>query len=212
VSIKTLLFLLFLYVGLVWVAAFGLRSGPEIEPFGLLWTAVGIIAVLAFVILSWGWGAWRLYRARARQKPAPPPKPIQKVDPENNAIEALLRDANSALSKISALGISRANADFKRLPLYLLIGPSGSGKTSTFANAGFEPHWLAGNAPDARRPVRTELMNLWFSGGRHFRRAVGTGVQRGRRDMATAPEGTAWRGSAAILAADSPRQTGARCT
>jgi len=168
VSIKTLLFLLFLYVCLVWVAAFGLHSGPEIEPFGLLWTAVGIIAVLAFVILSWAWGAWRLYRAKVRQRPPAPPKPVQKANPEDVAVESLIRDANTALARISAVGNSRAGADLRRLPLYLLTGPSGSGKTSTFANAGFEPHWLAGNAPDARRPVRTELMNLWFSGGAIF--------------------------------------------
>ena len=178
-SIKTLLFLLFLYVCLVWVAAFGLHSGPEIEPFGLLWTAVGIIAVLAFVILSWAWGAWRLYRAKVRQRPPAPPKPVQKANPEDAAIEALIRDANSALAKISALGNSRVGGDLRRLPLYLLIGPSGSGKTSTFANAGFEPHWLAGNAPDARRPVRTELMNLWFSGGAIFAELSGQAFSAG---------------------------------
>ena len=167
-SIRTLIFILFLYVCLVWIAAFGLRTGPEIEPFGLLWTAAGIIAVLALVILSWVFGVWRSHRAKVRQKPPAPEKPAPVTHPDDAAISALIRDANSALAKISAVRDFSPGGDFRRLPLYLLIGPAGTGKTSTFANAGFEPHWLAGNAADARRPGPTVLMNLWFSGGAIF--------------------------------------------
>jgi len=41
VSIKTLLFVLFLYVCLVWVGAALLHSGPELLEFGFRWTALG---------------------------------------------------------------------------------------------------------------------------------------------------------------------------
>jgi len=168
VSIKVLLFILFLYVSLVWVAAVGLRSGPEIQTFGLFWTAVGIGAVLAFVIFSRTYGVWKVYRARPRRQKVSE-KPAQKVvHPDDAAISALLDQANATLARLSATGGTHAKPEVRQLPLYILVGPQGSGKTSTFANSGLETTLLAGRATDSRRPETTELMNIWFAAGAVF--------------------------------------------
>ena len=137
-TIKTLLFILFLYVSLVWVAAVGLRSGSEIQAFGLFWTAAGIAALLLFVILSRLYGVWKIYRARPRSRPVPEKTP-QKVHPEDAAISLLFAQANAALGKLARTGAMPPKTDVRQLPLYILAGPEGSGKTSTFANSGLEP-------------------------------------------------------------------------
>ena len=50
-TIKSLFFCLFLYVCLVWVGSAYLNTGADnIEHYGLLWTAIGLIAVLGFII------------------------------------------------------------------------------------------------------------------------------------------------------------------
>jgi type VI secretion system protein ImpL len=167
-TIKTLLFILFLYVALVWVAAVGLRSGSEIQTFGLFWTAAGIAAVLLFVILSWLYGVWKMYRARPPRNRPVSEKTPQKVHPEDAAMSALFAQANAALAKLARAGAMLPKTDVRQLPLYILAGPEGSGKTSTFANSGLEPLLAAGRATDTRRPEKTEHLNLWIAGGTLF--------------------------------------------
>src|SRR5579859_4928793 len=101
-AIKSLLFCLFLYVCLVWVGAAYLYQGPDILHYGLLWTAFGLIAVLAFIIGARLFGWWRLSRAKAASRPAPAPKPAPSLHPEDEAIAALMTEANTALSKAPA--------------------------------------------------------------------------------------------------------------
>ena len=72
-TIKTLLFALFLYICLVWVGAFYWHSGPDIETFGLFWTGVGLLAVLAYIIFGRIFGWWRLRRADPRLARWPSP-------------------------------------------------------------------------------------------------------------------------------------------
>jgi type VI secretion system protein ImpL len=182
VSIKILLFILFLYVSLVWVAAVGLHSGPEIQTFGLFWTAVGIAAILAFVLLSRIYSVWKIYRARPRkQKIAAKPLQQKVVHPEDAALQALLAQANATLARIPVpAGATRqAKIDIRLLPLYFLAGPEGSGKTSTFANSGLEATLLAGRATDPRRPETTELVNIWFAGGAIFADVSGQAFSAG---------------------------------
>jgi type VI secretion system protein ImpL len=182
VSIKILLFILFLYVSLIWVAAVGLRSGPEIQTFGLFWTAVGIAAVLAFVILSRIHGVWKVHRARPRKQRVSE-KPEQKVvHPQDAAISALLDQANATLARLPGAGGAQAKVDVRELPLYILAGPQGSGKTSTFANSGLEITLLAGRATDSRRPETTELMNIWFAAGAVFVDISGLAFSTGADD------------------------------
>ena len=49
-TIKVILFCLFLYVCLVWVGAYYLYTGAEAQHFGLQWTAIGLISILVIII------------------------------------------------------------------------------------------------------------------------------------------------------------------
>ena len=136
-TIKSLLFCLFLYVCLVWVGAAYLNTGPDIQHYGLLWTAIGLIAVLAFIIGARLFGWWRLWRAKAAARPAPAAKSVPAVHPDDEAMSALIAEANAALAKAPSLAGRREAASLSTMPLYLLIGPEGSGKTSTFLNSSY---------------------------------------------------------------------------
>ena len=61
---KSLLFGLFLYIALVWVGGAYLYTGSDIVQFGLKWTAIGLIVLLALVVGARIWGWWRLWRAK----------------------------------------------------------------------------------------------------------------------------------------------------
>ena len=173
-TIKSLLFCLFLYVCLVWVGAAYLNTGPDIQHYGLLWTAIGLIAVLAFIIGARLFGWWRLWRAKAAARPAPVAKSVPAVHPDDEAMSALVAEANAALAKAPSLAGRRVPASLSTMPLYLLIGPEGSGKTSTFLNSSIEPQLLAGQGTTPVSPTR--LCNLWLAkeaifaeiGGRMF--------------------------------------------
>src|SRR5215467_11185238 len=159
-TIKSLLFLLFLYICLVWVGAVYLQSGPAIQEFGLRWTAIGLIAVFVWIVGTHLFSWWRRWRATpARPKPAAKPEPI--VHEDDAALAALIAEANATLAKAPAYAARRMPAPLYRLPWYLLIGPEGSGKTSTFLNSGVEPQLLAGQASS---PVTsTRICNLWLA-------------------------------------------------
>ena len=174
-TIKSLFFCLFLYVCLAWVGAAYLNSGTDIVHYGLLWTAIGLIAVLAFIIGARLFGWWRLWRAKAAARPATPAmKPLPSIHPDDQAMNALIAEANASLAKAPSLAGRRGGASLATMPLYLLIGPEGSGKTSTFLNSGLEPQLLAGQGTAPVAPTR--LCNLWLAkdaifaeiGGRAF--------------------------------------------
>jgi len=129
--------------------------------FGLFWTAMGLIAVLALIIGARFLGWLKLWRARASARPATPPKAAAAVHPDDAAIAALVAEANSALAKAGSLNGRPAGSTLASMPLYLIVGPEGSGKTSTFLNSGLEPQLLAGQgtAPVAS----TKLANVWLA-------------------------------------------------
>src|SRR5581483_4774312 len=160
-AIKSLLFCLFLYVCLAWVGAAYLYQGPDIIHYGLLWTALGLIAVLAFIIGARLYGWWRLGRDKAASRPAPAPKSTPSAHPEDEAVATLIAEANAALSKAPSFAGVRTKTPLTTLPLYLLIGPEGSGKTSTFLNSGIEPQLLAGQGTTPVAPTR--LCNIWLA-------------------------------------------------
>src|SRR5205823_14510573 len=194
--IKSLLFALFLYVCLVWVGVAYFYSGPEIQQVGLLWTAVGLIALLVFIvggqILSW----WRLRRARAATRPPAAPKPATPVHEDNIALAALIAEANATLAKAPRNADQLHPTQLSNLPLYLLIGPDGSAKTSTFVNSGVDPQLLAGQVSGVTPIIPTRLCNLWLAqeavfvefGGRVFSGDVERwkqllGVLRGKQSV-----------------------------
>jgi type VI secretion system protein ImpL len=173
-TIKSLLLCLFLYVCLAWVGAAYFCQGPDILHYGLLWTAIGLIAVLAFIIGARLFGWWRLRRAKAAAQPAPAMKPVPSNHPDDVAMSVLIAEANAALAKAPSFAGRRGGATLSGMPLYLLIGPEGSGKTSTFLNSATEPQLLAGEGTAPVAPTR--LCNLWLAkdaifaeiGGRAF--------------------------------------------
>ncbi len=162
-TIKSLLFSLFLYVCLVWVAAAYLHSGRELREFGLLWTAVGLIVLLAFIVGARLFNWWRLWRAKAAVRPAVPAKPAKTVHEDDTALAALIAEANASLAKAPAYAGNGGGTPLYGLPLYLLIGPEGSGKTSTFVNSGLDPQLLAGQVTGTTPFVSTRLCNLWLA-------------------------------------------------
>src|SRR2546426_12086130 len=100
-TIKSLLFLLFLYICLVWVGAAYLHPGPTFQEFGLPWTAIGLIAVFAYIVGAHLFGWWRRWRARpARPKAAAKPEPV--VHEDDRTLAALIAEANTTLAKAPA--------------------------------------------------------------------------------------------------------------
>lgn len=168
-TIKGLLFCLFLYVGLVWVGSAYWYTGDDIRRIGLLGTGIGFLAVLILVIGARLLGWWRLSRARSAARPAVAvaAKPPAAVHPDDEALTALIAEANAALVKLPAFA-GRTSTPLASLPLYLLIGPEGSGKTSTFLNSGLEPLLLAGQVSGTIAVVPTRLCNLWLAQGAIF--------------------------------------------
>jgi len=173
-SIKSLLLILFLYVCLVWVGAL-LYEPSDIRVFGLRWTAIGLIAVIGWIILSWLWGWVRIARARSAAKPksgAKPATPVVSLHEDDAALLALLQEARIALAK----SITGSEARFSSLPLYLLVGPEGAGKTSALLNSGLEPVSLSGQPTGAGQVIPTRIGNVWLArnalfielGGRAF--------------------------------------------
>jgi len=161
VTIKILLLILFLCVCLVWVGAAYLHPGPEFREFGLLWTAVVLMAFLVLVIGARLFGWWRLWRAKAAVRPVAPTKPAPMVHEDDAALAALIAEANAALAKAPSYSGARGKTPLSGLPLYLLIGPVGAGKTSTFLNSGVEPQLLAGQTSGTAGSTR--LCNLWLA-------------------------------------------------
>ena len=98
---------------------------------------------------------------KAAARPAPPPKSVAPVHPDDEAMSALVAEANAALAKAPSFAWRRDGALLSKMPLYLLIGPEGSGKTSTFLNSGLEPQLLAGQGTAPDSPTR--LCNLWMA-------------------------------------------------
>jgi type VI secretion system protein ImpL len=170
VTIKSLLFCLFLYVCLAWVGAAYLYSGSpaDIRHYGLLWTAIGLIALLLLIVgsrlLSW----FRIMRAKAAARPPAPARPAAPVNPEDDALIGLLGEANAALAKSPEYVGKRGAFPLATLPWYLLVGPEGTGKTSTLVNSGLEPILLAGQVTGSVPVMATRLCNLWLAKGAVF--------------------------------------------
>jgi type VI secretion system protein ImpL len=161
VTIKSLLFLLFLYICLVWVGAAYLHPGTEFRDFGLKWTLIGLIAVFAFIVVNHLWNWSRKWRARPRKREQAAPKSAAVIHEDDAALAAAISEASAALAKA---GDFRAQRDpIYRLPWRLVIGPEGSGKTSLVLNSGIEPQLLSGHAGEIGTTPGTRLCNIWLA-------------------------------------------------
>ena len=173
-TIRKLLLILFLYILLVWIIAAYLfaYSGPG-EPgaltrFGLLWTAIGVGALLFFVLVERLFSWWRARREKAAATPAPAaagpaagPASGPKVMTEDEAtLLSLMREADQRLAQ--APGISGIGSVLE-LPLFLAVGLEHSGKTALIHYSGVEPSLLAGQVLGATGGIApTKVANLWL--------------------------------------------------
>ena len=162
-TIKSLLLILFLCVCLIWVGAASLHPGAEFLLFGFRWTAVILIAALAFVVGSHLFGWLRLRKAKAATRPAVPAKAAPIVHEDDVALAGLIAEANTALAKSASYAGAKGRPPLSGLPIYLLVGPLGAGKTSTFLNSGIEPQLLAGDTNGKAPFASTRLCNLWLA-------------------------------------------------
>ncbi|HEY6345544.1 MAG TPA: type VI secretion protein IcmF/TssM N-terminal domain-containing protein [Bryobacteraceae bacterium] len=162
-TIRRLIFVLFLYILLIWIIA--LRRATDTTQFGLLWTAIGVAVLLAIVLLerviSWWW-------ARRAPNAAPPAAaaqgaPAKVLHEDDVELLRLVREADQRLS--GAPG--RADAKPSRaldLPVYLVLGPERAGKTAILHHSGIEPALLAGQVTGGDGSVTpTRVANLWLA-------------------------------------------------
>jgi len=159
VTFKSLLFLLFLYICLVWVGAAYLYP-DEFRDFGLKWTGIGLIAVVVYIVGTHVFGLWRRWQAKPRREKSPP-KPAQIVHEDDAALAAAIAEANATLAK-------SPNFRNKRYPIYqlpwrLLVGPEGSGKTSILLNSGLDPQPLFRHAGETSSSAPTRICNVWLA-------------------------------------------------
>jgi type VI secretion system protein ImpL len=163
-TFKVLFVSLLLYIALAWVGAAYLYTGPDVVHHALLWTAIGLIAVLAFIIFSRLFGWWRLSQAKRAAKPAAAPAAAATAGPahpDDQALLTLIAEANAALAKSPAFAGKAGGNPLSALPIYLLVGPEASGKTSTFLSSGLEPQLLAGQGIT---PIAsTRLAHFWLA-------------------------------------------------
>jgi type VI secretion system protein ImpL len=161
VTIKSLIFVLFLCLCLIWAVAVyeHLNSGQEIVNHGLLWTilllAGALLIVLSSRVVSW----IRIWRAKASQRPVASAKPAAAVHEDDAALAALIAEANATLAKAPNYVAVSGRLPLSQFRLYLLIGPESAGKTGTFLNSGVEARLLAGQPGGSA----TRLCNLWLA-------------------------------------------------
>ena len=162
--IRSLLFLLFLYTALVWVLSFyyGGDSGVDVQR-GLFYTAAGIAALIAWLIIERVWSWWRTHSAQRTARPvAPTAAPAKPQHPDDVALESLLAEAETRLAESAAFRGS--NTRILDLPMYLLLGAEGAGKTSVLEASGMEPVLLAGQvAATGKSVASTRLVNIWLA-------------------------------------------------
>ncbi len=164
-TIRRLLFILFLYVLLVWIIAAYLFFGDpgKLVKQGLLWTAIGIASLLLWLILERLIGWWRLRRSQKAAKPVSASAPPLQTHEDDAALLSLLREADQRLAEApSAPGSTSTRA--LDLPLYLVVGPERVGKTAILQNSGIEPTLLAGQVLGPGAPLMaTRVANLWLA-------------------------------------------------
>ena len=159
--LRNLLFLLFLYTALVWVAAF--YRGEQIKETGLLWTGVGIGVVLLWVLLDRIFGAWRAWLRRPKARPAPAGTAEKPVHEDDAGFANLWKEAAAKLAQSPEYGVAGRKLNLDDLPLYLILGSIGAGKTTTFINSGLAAHLLAGESPVSVPALQTRIANIWIA-------------------------------------------------
>lgn len=165
--IRRLLFILFLYILLVWIAVAYLHFDdvPRMIKLGLLWTGVGVAALLLFLILERVVRWWMVRRSQQAVRPAQPAAVAAQAQmhPDDAALLTILREAEQRLAQAPVAPGTQPPGLFD-LPMYLVLGPERAGKTSLVQNSGVEPALLAGQVASGGMPVMsTRLANVWVA-------------------------------------------------
>ncbi|HLG98911.1 MAG TPA: type VI secretion system membrane subunit TssM [Bryobacteraceae bacterium] len=97
------------------------------------------------------------------------PTPVQQsVGPQDEELDALIREANERLAAASTNANQRVKWTIGKLPLYLVVGLESAGKTSTISNSGVDAKLLAGESYRETSVVPTKLCNFWLASGAIF--------------------------------------------
>jgi type VI protein secretion system component VasK len=163
--IRRLLFILFLYTLLVWIAAAYLHTGDvhTLVNQGLLWTGIGVALLLLWLIFERVFRWWQVRRAAKAAKPVQAVAAGPQAHPDDLAFLALLREAEQRLAQAPVAPGARPPRLFD-LPIYLVLGPERGGKTSILQNSGIEPALLAGQVASGGSAIMsTRLANLWIA-------------------------------------------------
>jgi type VI secretion system protein ImpL len=156
---RSVLFFLFLYVVLVWVVAAYRFSGDQMVEQGLLYTAIGIGALLVFLLLARLIPALGRIWRRLRSRPAPPAPTAAKALHEDEAVlQDMLAQAEAALA-----ASTHGKVAFASLRVYLVIGPASAGKTSVLQHSGLELELLAGRGDARSAASPTRVANIWYA-------------------------------------------------
>jgi type VI secretion system protein ImpL len=163
--IRRLLFILFLYTLLVWIAAAYLHTGDvhTLVNQGLLWTGIGVALLLLWLIFERVFRWWQVRRAARAAKPVQAVAAGPQAHPDDLAFLALLREAEQRLAQAPVAPGARPSRLFD-FPIYLVLGPERGGKTSILQNSGIEPALLAGQVASGGSAIMsTRLANLWIA-------------------------------------------------
>src|ERR1035438_3698721 len=118
-SIKSLLFVLFLYVCLVWVAVAYFYSGAQLREAGCWGAGAGLLAVL-FVMIVARLMVWlKARKAKAAAAPSAARRPAEPVHEDDVTLAAILAEANATLDKAPAYAGNRGAPPLAALPMYL---------------------------------------------------------------------------------------------
>ena len=162
------LLLVLLYAAVVWTVCWFVPDFTWI--YALLLTACGVTVAAVYWLVS------RL----GSQATAPPAGPattpkmeVPASDPDFQAVQTLLSEANVKLAKSALLASERVRPTVSDLPVYVIAGTEGSGKTTTFLQAGFAPEALAGQVYRGTAVIPTQVANFWFAKGALIAEASG---------------------------------------
>jgi len=164
-TIRKLLLILFLYVLLVWIIAgyLHLDDVKALTDLGLLWTGIGVAALLCGVLLERVFGWWRSRRMQKTARPAKAAAGPRVLNEDDTTLISLIEEANLRLAQAPGNAGVRP-AGVLDLPVLLALGPERAGKTAVIHHSGLEPSLLAGQAVgDAGAVVSTRVANLWLS-------------------------------------------------
>ena len=164
-TIRKLLFILFLYILLVWIIAAYLHSSDlaALKDLGFLWTAVGVAALLIGVLLERVFSWWRTRQAQKTAKPAQAAARPNVLQEDDAALLNLIKEADLRLAQAPGAVGATSVLD---LPLFLAVGPERAGKTAVIQNSGLDPSLLAGQVLSTAGTVApTKVANLWLAHG-----------------------------------------------